>query len=99
MATEDIQVLDGHIVVERPGQKENVDVAVSDVDSVTFTGSGTDGSKPGALVLHTKDNGDVVIRVDDEDAADVITEVYALLKPAPKAQTAPADKTPVAKRN
>lgn len=78
MTTEDIQIQDGRIVVERVEYKANVDVAVSDVDSISFTASGTDGSKPGALVLHTKD-GDQVIRVDDEDAGEVLTAFYAVI--------------------
>lgn len=72
MATEDIRIEDGRILVDRAGTKPNVDVATSDVDSVTFTRSGGDGQADGALVLHT-DNGDVVIRVANDDAGKALT--------------------------
>jgi hypothetical protein len=77
MATEDIKVQDGHIIVERAGNKENVNVAASDVDSVTFTRGVWDG--PGALVLHTT-KGDVVIRVDNEDAGDALSIVRSVVR-------------------
>jgi hypothetical protein len=81
MATEDIKIQDGRITVERVGEKPNVDVAVSDVESVTFTRSVWNG--PGALVLHTA-NGDEVIRVENEDAS----EALALLRENKVGQTA-----------
>lgn len=72
MATEDIRIEDGRIVVERAGTKPNVDVAASDVDSVSFVRGGeAQGESIGALVLHTKD-GDVVIRVADDDAGEAL---------------------------
>lgn len=77
MATEDIKVNNGRITVERIGDKENVDVAASDVDSVTFTRSVWEG--PGALVLHTKE-GDVVIRVENDDADDALEIVRGVVK-------------------
>lgn len=76
MATEDIRVDDGRIKIDRFGTKTNVDVAASDVDSVTFVRSG-DPTGDGSLVLHTKD-GDVVIRVANDDAG----KALALVKDA-----------------
>jgi hypothetical protein len=70
MATEEIRVEDDRIKVDRIGTKTNVDVAVSDVDSVTFVRSG-DPTADGSLILHT-DNGDVVIRVANDDAGKVL---------------------------
>jgi hypothetical protein len=88
MATEDIKVKDGRIQVERLGDKENVDVAASDVDSVTFTRSVWNG--PGALILHTEE-GDVVIRVENDDADEALALVNeAGKKPAPKVANKPA---------
>lgn len=77
MATEDIKVQDGHITVQRAGSKENVDVAASDVDSVTFTRGVWNG--PGALVLHTV-KGDVVIRVDNDDAGEALSLVHSVVR-------------------
>jgi hypothetical protein len=77
MATEDIKVRDGRIQVERVAGKDNVDVAASDVDSVTFTRGGWGGT--GALVLHTE-NGDVVIRVENDDAGEALKKVRAVVK-------------------
>jgi hypothetical protein len=77
MSTEDIKVKDGRITVERIGEKQNVDVAVSDVDSVTYARGWALG--PGALILHT-DDGDVVIRVDHEDAGDALALVNGAIK-------------------
>lgn len=65
MATEDIKVQDGRIVVERVGNKQNVDVAVSDVESVSYIRGFANAT--GALVLHTKSQ-DFVINVEVEDA-------------------------------
>lgn len=73
MATEDIRIEDGRIKVDRFGTKRNVDVAASDVDSVTFVRSG-DPTGDGSLVLHTKD-GDVVIRVANDDAGKALASV------------------------
>lgn len=88
MATEDIKVKDGRIQVERLGDKENVDVAASDVDSVTFTRSVWNG--PGALILHTEE-GDVVIRVENDDADEALALVTeAGKKSAPKVANKPA---------
>jgi hypothetical protein len=75
MATENICIEDGRIKVERAGSKPNVDVAASDVDSVSFTRAGGDESGDGALVLHTSD-GDVVIRVANSDAGEALSIVY-----------------------
>jgi hypothetical protein len=77
MATEDIKIQGDHITVERFGSKENVDVAASDVDSVTFTRAVWDG--PGALILHTT-KGDVVIKVDNEDAGEALALVRSVVK-------------------
>jgi hypothetical protein len=75
MATEDIRFNDGRITVDRAGNKENVDVAVSDVESVTFARSaGNDPQGDGSLVLHTGD-GDVVIRVANDDAGKVLASL------------------------
>lgn len=72
MTTEDIRIEDGRILVERAGNKPNVDVAASDVDSVSFVRGGeAEGHSVGALVLHTKD-GDVVIRVADDEAGEAL---------------------------
>lgn len=87
MATEDIRVEDGRILVERAGTKPNVDVAVSDVDSVTFVRSGGDGQADGSLILHS-DKGDVVIRVANEDAG----KALKLVNDASKKESAPVEK-------
>lgn len=52
-------------------------MAASDVDSVTFTRSVWAG--PGALVLHTN-QGDVVIRVENDDADDALEVVRGVVK-------------------
>lgn len=92
MATEDIKVENGRIKVERFGDKENVDVAASDVDSVTFTRSVWNG--PGALVLHT-DKGDVVIRVENDDA----DEALALVQESGKKSAAKSASRPAVTSN
>lgn len=97
MATEDIKVEDGRIVVERVGNKSNVDVPVSDVDTVSFTRGGeANGASDGALVLSTKKHGDVVIRVADHEAGDVLKKLYAALE-KPKEKAAPKDAATSAK--
>lgn len=83
--TEDIKVENGHIIVERAEWKQDVDVAVSDVESVSFTSSGVGGGA-GALVLHTK-NGDEVIRVENDDAGKALKIVYGALDKSTKDST------------
>lgn len=95
MATEDIKIEGGHLKVERFGTKQNVDVALSDVDSVTYVRSG-DPTADGSLILHLK-NGyntdpsgesaavivkDVVIRVANDDAGDVLALLNTPKTPA-----------------
>lgn len=96
MATEDIKVQDGRITVERAGNKENVDVAASDVDSVTFTRGVWDG--PGALVLHTT-KGDVVIRVDNDDAGEALSIVRSAVKEDVPESNEESTPVPAAPRN
>jgi hypothetical protein len=72
MATEDIRIENGRVIVERIEGKDNIDVALSDVELVTFTrgvGGGT-----GALLLHTE-NGDHLIRVENDDAPEALTTI------------------------
>lgn len=96
MASEDIKVQDGRFVVERAGNKQNVEVSVSDVDSVTFTRGGeAEGQSDGALVLHTKKHGDVFIRVADHEAGKALALVNGAIekkdaKKAPAKEEAPA---------
>lgn len=91
MASEDIKVQDNRFFVERAGVKQNVEVSVSDVDSVTFTRGGeAEGQSDGALVLHTK-NGDVFVRVADNDAG----KVLALVNGALEKKDAKKEKAPV----
>jgi len=92
MASEDIKVQNGRLVVERAGNKQNVDVPVSDVDSVSFhRGGEVNGASDGSLVLHTK-NGDVVIRVADDEAGKALKVVYgALESPKETKKAAPKD--------
>jgi hypothetical protein len=106
MATEDIRFEDGHLVVERFGTKQNVDVALSDVDSISFVRS-ADIFAEGALILHLKkgivldESGegasvvqkDVVIRVANDDAGDVLSAI----KGASVKKTAPAEKVTASK--
>lgn len=80
MATEDIKVQDGHIIVERAEHKDNVDVVASDVDSITFTRGVMGGT--GALVLHTT-KGDVLIRVENDDANDAVSVVRSAVREKP----------------
>jgi len=103
MATEDIKIEDGYIRVDRFGTKRNVDVALSDVDSLDFVRSG-DVTADGALILHTKkgyvldETGDgaaitlkdVVIRVANDDAGEVISAIKSAgaKKAAPEKVTA-----------
>jgi hypothetical protein len=69
MATEDVRVENGRIKVDRVETKESIDVAVSDVESVSYT-RGAMGYT-GALVLHTEDC-DYIIRVETADAGKVL---------------------------
>ncbi len=103
MATEDIRIEDGRILVERAEHKVDVDVAVSDVELVTFT-RGVGGGA-GALLLHTV-NGDVLIRVDNEDAGKALTALRTARVDIPNedteaqddvtVETVDAESTPVA---
>lgn len=88
MATEDIVIEDGRIKVDRFGTKTNVDVPVSDVESLTFIRSG-DPTADGSLIVHIKkgivldESGegaapvqhDVVIRVSNDDAGEVLASI------------------------
>lgn len=95
MPTEDIKIQDGKIVVDRiDPYKNNVDVALSDVDSVSFVRGGeADGQSDGSLILHTKKDGDVVIRVADDDAGKVLTKVYGSLNKKEEEKEATVSKT------
>lgn len=95
MATEDVRVEKGRIKVDRAEWKTNLDVAVSDVESVSYTRGAMGGT--GALVLHTKDGQDHLIRVETEDAGDVLRKVAPKSKrdsdnlaPGPVAEESPA---------
>lgn len=91
MASEDIKVQDGRFVVERAGNKPNVELPVSDVDSVSFTRGGeANGASDGALVLHSKKHGDTVIRVADDEAGKALKIVYGALDSSEK-KAAPKD--------
>lgn len=84
MATEDIKVENGHIVVDRIEGKQSVDIDASDVESVTFASSGgIDPEGDGNLVLHTK-QGDVVIRVANNDAGEALAIVESARNPKAK---------------
>lgn len=87
MATEDIKIRNGHICVDRVDGKQNVEVATSDVDTVSYTRGVWGG--PGALVLHTK-KGDVVIRVEAEDAGKVLKRMKTALDSEQTSNTMPA---------
>lgn len=90
MSTEDIKVEAGHIKVERAGNKPNVDVPVSNVENVSFTRGVWDG--PGTLVLHTK-NGEIPIRVENDDAGQALKLVTGALKKEEKKQEAPKEES------
>lgn len=73
--TEDVTVEGGRLKVERVSGKDDVDVALSDVDSAHYE-RGVNGE--GALVLHVKDAIEpIVIRVDQEDASEVFEAVIS----------------------
>lgn len=74
MATEDIRIENGRVLVERIEGKENIDVELSKVDVVTFT-RGVGGGD-GALVFSTED-GESLIRVANDDAPEVLERIYA----------------------
>lgn len=75
--TEDVTVDNGRLKVARVEGKEDVDVDLSNVESVHYERSVLNGVD-GALVLHRKDrpyDNLIVIRVDAEDAEDVYARV------------------------
>jgi hypothetical protein len=84
MATEDVRIEGGHVKVDRVEGKQGVDVALSDVESVSYTRGAPGGT--GALVLHTKD-GDHLIRVESEDAGDVLKKLSKVNKPEKEEST------------
>ena len=90
MATEDIRIEDGHVKVDRVEYKSNVDVALSDVESVSYTRGARGGT--GALVLNLKNGGNELIRVEAEDAGRVLELLTDVNKP-PAEDLAPAEST------
>ncbi len=74
MATETVKVEDGKLVVERFGPgKSNLEVSLSDVDSVSFERGGEgEGQSDGTLTLFTKDGDYFPIRVADDEAGKVL---------------------------
>lgn len=93
MASETIKVENGNIVVERTGiNKSNLEVSVSDVESVSFERGGEgNGQSNGTLTLFTKD-GEFPIRVADHEAGKYLKLIYDAQKPAAKKETAAASK-------
>ena len=98
MATEDVRIEKGHVKVDRVEGKQGIDVALSDVKSVSYTRGAMGGT--GALVLHTKDE-DYLIRVETEDASKILKMVQPKTKatstsddqaPGPVAEETPAEK-------
>jgi len=88
MATETIKIENGTLTVERnaPG-KQNLEVSLSDVDSVGFERGGeAEGKSDGSLIIYTKDGTAHPIRVADNEAGKYLKALYeANEKPAAKA--------------
>lgn len=72
MATEDVRVEKGRVKVDRVEGKESIDLALSDVDSVTYERGAMGGT--GALVLHTKDR-DYVIRAEADEVGAILKKI------------------------
>lgn len=76
--TEKLTVKDGRLKVERVEGKESLDIDLSKVDTVYFERSPMP-TYPGALVLVT-DEGQKVVRVDNDDAAEVMKKIQPSLR-------------------
>lgn len=74
--TEKLGIANGELVVERP-VKGDLNVDLSNVERVHYE-RGANG--PGALVLTEKDGTVSVVRVDEEDAPEVMEALYANLR-------------------
>jgi len=78
MATETIKVEDGKVLVERnaPG-KSNLEVSLSDVESVSFERGGEgEGQSDGTLSLFTKNGEHFPIKVADNEAGKYLKAIY-----------------------
>lgn len=93
MASEAIKVNDGTLLVERTGPgKSNLEVSLSDVDSVSFERGGEEeGNSDGTLSLFTKKGEVHTVRVADSEVGKYLKQIYAAKEEKPK--QAPATKT------
>jgi hypothetical protein len=89
MATETIKVEDGKVLVERTGpNKSNLEVSLSDVESVSFERGGEgEGQSDGTLSLFTKDGQHFPIRVADDEAGKYLKKIYDAQDSKPVART------------
>jgi hypothetical protein len=94
--SESITVKGGRVTVARAEHKDDVDVDLSNVESVHYERPVMGGT--GALVIRERDSDeDVVIRVDEEDAPEALSAIVAGIptnsatenqaEPAPEAPT------------
>lgn len=77
MATETVKVENGNLIVTRsaPG-KDDLEVSLSDVESVSFERGGEgEGQSDGTLILFTKDNR-YTVRIADNEAGKYLKLIY-----------------------
>lgn len=86
MATESIKVENGTLIVKRSGVfTPDLEVSLSDVDSVSFERGGEgDGQSDGTLTVFTKDGSYHPIRVADNEVGKYLKMIADSDKPAPK---------------
>lgn len=88
--TENVTISDGRLQVARAAHKEDVDVDLSNVETVHYE-RGLNG-EGGAIVIREKDcENETVIRVDEADAP----ELYSRIVDAVPADMVPSEESPV----
>jgi len=95
MASENLKIADGNLVVNREGvNKSNLEVSLSDVESVSFERGGEgEGQSDGTLVLFTKDGNRHTVRVADHEAGKYLKAIYESQNSKTTAKEKPVSKT------
>jgi|SRR6185295_10432348 len=96
MASETIKIENGTLTVERVGRnKSNLEVSLSDVESVSFERGGeSEGQSDGTLVLFTKNGDRHTVRVADNEVGKYLKAYYdAKEKPVTKEKATSAKST------